>query len=84
MRKYLLITAAFATALAASAAADAGTASASTGTGNQFCAGQTCVYQSNYQNYPRTIPCTDGTVKYVLTVTTAQELCAPGKCYWTY
>ena len=41
------------------------------------------MYQSDYQNYPRTIPYTDGTVKYVLKVTTAQELCASGKCYWT-
>jgi len=80
MRKCLLITAAF---VAASAIFGAGTASASTGTGTRLCAGTTCVYQSDYQNYPRTIPYTDGTVKYVLKVTTAQELCAPGKCYWT-
>jgi hypothetical protein len=73
--------AAFATALAVSGGAQA--ASASTGTGAQLCAGQTCVYQSNFQNYPLTIPYTDGTVKYVLRVTTAQELCASGKCHWT-
>jgi hypothetical protein len=83
MRKYLLITAAFVAALAVSAVSGAGPAGASTGTGTQLCAGQTCVYQSDYQVYPRTIPYTDGTVKYVLKVTTAQELCAPGKCYWT-
>jgi hypothetical protein len=29
------------------------------------------------------VPYTDGTVKYVLRVTAAQELCASGKCYWT-
>lgn len=73
--------AAFATALAVSGGAQA--ASASTGTGAQLCAGQTCVYQSNFQNYPLTIPYTDGTVKYVLRVTAAQELCASGKCHWT-
>lgn len=83
MKKYLLITAAFVATLAASTVFGAGAAGASTGTGAQFCAGPTCVYQSDYQNYPRTIPYTDGTVKYVLKVTTAQELCASGKCYWT-
>ena len=83
MKKFLLIRAAFVAALAVSAVSGAGAAGASTGTGAQLCAGQTCVYQSNYQNYPLTIPYTDGTVKYVLQVTTAQELCAPGKCYWT-
>jgi hypothetical protein len=83
MRKNLLITAAFVAALAVSAVSGADNASASTGTGTQLCAGKTCVYQSDYQNYPLTIPFNDGTVKYVLKVTTAQELCAPGKCYWT-
>jgi hypothetical protein len=83
MRKCLLITAAFVAALAVSAVSGAGTASASTGTGAQLCTGTTCVYQSDYQNYPLTIPYTDGTVKYVLKVTIAQELCASGKCYWT-
>ena len=84
MRKNLLITAAFVAALAVSAVSGAGAAAASTGTGTQLCAGQTCEYQSNYQLYPRTIPYTDGTVKYVLQVTPAKELCAPGRvCYWT-
>jgi len=62
MRKCLLITAAF---VAASAIFGAGTASASTGTGTRLCAGTTCVYQSDYQNYPRTIPYTDGTVRVI-------------------
>ena len=79
MQKYLLITAAFVAALAVSAVFGAGTAGASTGTGTQLCAGYTCVYQSDYQNYPLTIPYTDGTVKYVLQVTTAQEDCGSGK-----
>src|SRR5215469_10125809 len=83
MKKYLLIMPAFVAALAVSAISGAGAAGASTGTGAQLCAGQICVYQSNYQNYPLNIPYTDGTVKYVLRVTTAQELCAPGRCYWT-
>lgn len=81
MRKYLLITAAFVAALAASAVFGAGTAGASTGTGTQLCAGQTCVYQSDYQNYPRTIPYTDGTVKYVLQVTISGY--PPNTYYWS-
>jgi len=83
MKTYLPIMAAFVAGLAVSAVSGAGAAGASTGTGAQLCAGHTCVYQSNYQNYPLTIPYTDGNVKYVLRVTTAQELCAAGKCYWT-
>jgi len=83
MRKYLLATAALVAALAVSAVSGAGTAGASTGTGTRLCAGTTCVYQSDFRNYPLTIPYTDGTVKYVLKVTIAQELCVPGKCYWT-
>jgi hypothetical protein len=70
-------------ALAVSAVSGASAAGASTGTGAQLCTDQTCAYQPNYQHYPLTIPCTDGTVKYVPQVTTAQQLCAPGKCYWT-
>ena len=57
-------------ALAVSVVSGAGAAGASAGTGAQLCADQTCVYQSNYQHYPLTIPYTDGTVKYVLQVTT--------------
>lgn len=83
MRKHILITAAFVAALAVSTVSGAGAASASTGTGTQLCAGRTCVYQSDFRNYPLTIPYTDGTVKYVLQVTFAQELCVPSKCYWT-
>jgi hypothetical protein len=81
--KSRLITAAFVAALAVSAVCGAGAAGASTGTGAQLCADQTCVYQPNYQNYPLTIPYTDGTAKYVLQVTTAQKHCTPGKSYWT-
>jgi hypothetical protein len=81
--KNLLMAAAFAAVLAVSAVFAAGAASASTGAGSQLCSGKTCVYQSDYQNYPLTIPFTDGTARYVLKVTTAQTGCAPGRCYWT-
>ena len=56
MRKRLLVTAALMAAVAVSAVSGAGTASASTGTGTKFCVGKTCVYQSDYANYPLTIP----------------------------
>jgi hypothetical protein len=83
MKKNLLMTAAFAATLAMSAVFAAGAASASTGTGSQLCSGETCVYQSDYQNYPLTISFTEGTVQYVLKATTAQTGCTPGRCYWT-